>query len=65
MLPFHQRETRAAAGIRAALEQEGRSTGPYDTLIAGTALAHGAIPVSRNTREFARIEALRIEDWHG
>jgi len=64
VLPFHQREARAAAGIRAALEQEGRSIGPYDTLIAGTALAHGAILVSRNTREFDRIDALRVEDWY-
>lgn len=64
VLPFHQREARAAAGIRATLEQEGRSIGPYDTLIAGTALAHGAILVSRNTREFDRIEALRVENWY-
>lgn len=37
---------------------------PYDTLIAGTALAHGAVLVSRNTREFDGVAALRVEDWY-
>lgn len=32
--------------------------------IAGTALAHGAVLVSRNTREFARIDNLRVENWY-
>ncbi|PAU77886.1 VapC toxin family PIN domain ribonuclease [Halovibrio salipaludis] len=63
VLPFHQREATAAAEIRAALESEGHPIGPYDTLIAGTALAHGAILVSRNRNEFERIEQLRLEDW--
>lgn len=63
-LPFHQREATAAAHIRATLEREGQPIGPYDTLIAGTALAHGAILVSRNTREFSRIQDLRVEDWY-
>ncbi|SEK78629.1 type II toxin-antitoxin system VapC family toxin [Halomonas daqiaonensis] len=64
VLPFHQREAQAAAELRAALEREGRPIGPYDTLIAGTALAHGAILVSRNTREFGRIATLRVENWY-
>ncbi len=64
LLPFHKKEARAAAAIRAALEQQGTPIGPYDTLIAGTAQAHGAILVSRNTREFERIANLRVEDWY-
>lgn len=63
VLPFHQREAQMAAQVRATLENQGQPIGPYDTLIAGTALAHGAILVSRNTREFARINDLRTEDW--
>lgn len=63
VLPFHQREARAAADIGATLEREGRPIGPYDILIAGTALAHGAILVSRNGREFDRIKSLQVEDW--
>lgn len=64
VLPFHQREAKAAADIRADLERQGAPIGPYDTLIAGTALAHGAILVTHNTKEFDRIEALRTEDWY-
>jgi len=64
VLPFHQQEAKAAAGIRARLERQGTPIGAYDTLIAGTALAHGAILVTSNTREFARIDHLRVEDWY-
>lgn len=60
MLPFHQQEARADAGIRATLEERNTPIGPYDTLIAGTALAHGATLVSRNKKEFGRIESLRV-----
>ena len=63
VLPFHQQEARAAADVRAELEKEGTPIGLYDTLIAGTALAHGAVLVSRNTQEFGRIGSLRVEDW--
>jgi tRNA(fMet)-specific endonuclease VapC len=34
-----------------------------DTLIAGTALANGAILVTHNTSEFSRVADLRLEDW--
>lgn len=64
VLPFHKQEAKAAADIRAKLEKQGTPIGPYDILIAGTALAHGATLVSRNTKEFRRIKALRVEDWY-
>ena len=64
VIPFHQQEARAAAEVRAALEKRGTPIGPYDTLIAGTTLAHGATLVSRNTREFRRIKTLRVENWY-
>ena len=37
--------------------------GPMDTLIAATALAHGAKLVTNNTREFERVPGLQLEDW--
>lgn len=64
VLPFHQREASAAANIRAILEKRGTPIGPYDTLIAGTALAHGATLVSRNISEFGRVDNLQVEDWY-
>jgi tRNA(fMet)-specific endonuclease VapC len=35
-----------------------------DTLIAGTAKAHGATLVTRNIVEFGRVDGLAIEDWY-
>lgn len=65
VLPFDGAAAAEAARLRVRLESAGAPIGPLDTLIAGTALAHGAIVVTRNLREFGRIEGLRVEDWHG
>jgi len=64
VLPFGKAEARAAAGIRAELEGSGRIIGPFDLLIAGTALAAGGTLVTRNAREFSRVKGLRLEDWY-
>jgi len=52
LLPFGAKEARSAARIRTDLEAVGKPIGPYDVLIAGTALANGAILIARNVREF-------------
>lgn len=49
--------------IRADLEKQGRPIGPLDTLIAAHALSIDVPLVTNNTREFARIGGLRVEDW--
>jgi len=49
--------------VRAELERRGTPIGALDTIIGAHALAIDAILVSHNTREFARIEGLRTEDW--
>lgn len=64
ILPFGTREADSAAMIGADLEKTGMPIGPYDTLIAGTALAANAILVTHNVKEFERISALTIEDWY-
>lgn len=64
VVPFADAEARAAAQIRARLEARGTPIGPHDVLIAATALAHGGVLVTRNTRELARVEGLRLEDWY-
>jgi tRNA(fMet)-specific endonuclease VapC len=64
VLPFDRREAKVAAQVRAQLERKGAPIGPLDTLIAGTALAHGATLVTRNTVEFGRIESLKAENWY-
>lgn len=64
VIPFGIREAEAAATIRATLEQLGQPIGPYDTLIAGIALAHNATLVTRNHAEFSRIDGLHLTDWY-
>jgi tRNA(fMet)-specific endonuclease VapC len=63
ILPFGAGEARAGARIRAELERAGAPIGPLDTLIAATALHHGATLVTHNAREFGRVKGLKIEDW--
>ena len=64
ILPFGLEEAKRAAHIRVNLEQAGRPIGPYDVLIAATAMAQGASLVTHNKREFERIGQLEIIDWY-
>jgi len=60
---FGPKEARVAAGIRAELEKRGTPIGPYDILIAGTAVSTNSILITNNKKEFARIDRLRIDNW--
>lgn len=63
VLGFGAPAARAAAHVRAFLQRTGRPIGAYDLLLAGQALAAGATLVTANTREFARVPGLKLEDW--
>lgn len=63
LLHLGEAEAKAAARIAVALASRGTPIGPLDTLIAGTALANGATLVTRNVREYARIDGLTVENW--
>jgi tRNA(fMet)-specific endonuclease VapC len=60
---FDEEDAKAAGSIRASLEGKGTPIGPYDVLIAGQAVRHGARLVTANTNEFARVKGLDWEDW--
>jgi tRNA(fMet)-specific endonuclease VapC len=62
-IPFDHPAAAEAARIRVDLESRGVVIGPVDLLIAGTAVSHGALLVTNNTREFGRIKGLRLADW--
>ena len=64
-LPFDDLAAEVYGRIRAYLAQLGTLIGPNDLLIAATALACRATLVTHNTREFARVPGLQIEDWEG
>ena len=63
ILSFGANETQHSASVRAKLEKKGTPIGPYDLLIAGTALSHQGILVTNNTKEFERVPKLKIENW--
>lgn len=53
-----------AADIRWVLESKGTPIGPHDVLIAATARRHQHTLVTHNTREFARVPELGLDDWY-
>ncbi|MGP3221100.1 type II toxin-antitoxin system VapC family toxin [Serratia bockelmannii] len=63
ILPWDRAAVDATTEIKATLAAAGRPIGPNDTAIAGHAIAAGAILVTNNTREFARVPGLILEDW--
>jgi tRNA(fMet)-specific endonuclease VapC len=64
ILPLNEAEARYAASIRATLEKQGTPIGPYDVLIAGTALSNKGTLITHNLKEFERIKGLQLEDWY-
>ena len=63
ILPFDEKEAKKTAQIRAKLEKMGTPIGHYDYLIAGTALANYGILVTNNSKEFERIDELKLDNW--
>ena len=47
----------------ANLKPNAQPIGGYDALLAGHALALGAVFVTHNTKEFSRVPGLSVEDW--
>ena len=65
VVPFDKEDARKAGEIRATLEAQGTPIGPYDVLIEGQACARNLVLVSRNLREFERVNGLVVENWEG
>lgn len=64
--PFGEEEAQEAAAVRAylaTLRPNAQPIGPHDVLLAGHALALGAVLVTNNVREFTRVPRLPVEDW--
>ena len=62
-LPLTRPIANRAADLRSDLAAAGTPIGPYDLLIAATALEHDATLVTNNVREFVRVPGLVMEDW--
>lgn len=63
LLPFGHAQAKEASKIRSTLENKGQPIGPYDVLIAASAMAQGATLVTNNLKEFKRVDGLSVEDW--
>lgn len=64
ILPFDQQASWVYGDLRADLQKRGTLIGSLDTLIAAHALSQQATLVTNNTREFAMVPGLRLENWY-
>ncbi|PHM52367.1 type II toxin-antitoxin system tRNA(fMet)-specific endonuclease VapC [Xenorhabdus hominickii] len=63
VLPYDEQAAFHYGDIRAILEKKEKRIGDNDLHIAAHARSKGLIVVTNNTREFERVDGLRIEDW--
>jgi tRNA(fMet)-specific endonuclease VapC len=63
VLPYDNGAAVHTGQIRAELAAKGMPIGPYDQMIAGHARSMGFVVVTNNTKEFSRVDGLRLEDW--
>ena len=63
ILPFDDAALWAYGDLRAELERKGTPIGALDTMIAAHALSQQSTLVTNNTREFARVPGLALENW--
>jgi tRNA(fMet)-specific endonuclease VapC len=63
ILPFDEASIWVYGDLRAELERRGTPIGSLDTMIAAHALSQQAPLVTNNTREFARVPGLQLQNW--
>ena len=63
ILPFDDRDAIPYGKLKTKLRKEGQIIGPIDMLLAAQALSKDLIFVTNNTKEFRRIENLKLENW--
>ena len=63
VVPFDEHAVWAYGALRADLERRGQPIGALDTMIAAHALSMDATLVTNNTREFERVESLKLQNW--
>lgn len=63
ILPFDAVAVWVYGDLRADLERRGNPIGSLDTMIAAHALSQHALLITNNTREFAKVPGLRLDNW--
>lgn len=62
-LPWDEAAATHFASIAADLHRAGTPIGSMDAMIAGHAMATGAVLVTNNARHFSRVAGLVVENW--
>ena len=62
-LPWDEAAATHFASIAAELHKAGTPIGSMDAMIAGHAMATGAVLVTNNARHFSRVAGLMVENW--
>ena len=65
ILPLDVSSARRAGEVRRELERAGTKIGMADSLIAGIALDHGAILITRNRKHYQRVPGLKLSAQYG
>ena len=63
ILNFEQKDTQSYGMIKSDLRKSGKMIGAIDALLAAQSISRNLIFITNNTKEFERINNLRIEDW--
>lgn len=63
ILEWTRDAARYYAQIRADLKRKGAMIGASDLMIAAHARSLGAVVVTNNTKDFARVKGLEVENW--
>jgi tRNA(fMet)-specific endonuclease VapC len=63
VLSFDDSDAIPYGKVKASLKREGILIGPIDLLLAAQAISRGLVFVTNNTREFARVPDIRLENW--
>ena len=63
VLPWDKEAVDATTKVKKHLSDSGTPIGTNDNAIAGHAISVGCVLVTNNTKEFARVKGLNIEDW--
>ncbi len=63
VLDWDNSASESYAIIRAELERQGKVIGSMDMQISAHAVSQNLILVTNNTKEFQRVNGLKIEDW--
>jgi len=63
ILPLTEESVRRFAKLKASLTKKGEIIPDMDLMIASTVMTNDLTLVTHNTKHFARIDGLNLEDW--